>query len=308
MIKILPIVFIALVSTVACNGQKTDVPMRSESEVSGATQNNAYRIVTSNPSDSIQIEKMLQEAKKLGNNDNIPLHFARNFIGLPYVAHTLDRSLEESLVVNTRELDCTTFVENVLALTVCKLRNMSSFHDFCSVLTTVRYTKDEVAYTARQHYFTQWIDDNIKDGIVEEIKLPEPPLSQKRKPYVDFMTTHVEAYKMLNGHREWVPAIAEMEKQVNQMEFWYVPKEKLRDSQQYKEYIHDGDIIGIVTNKKGLDISHVGFAVWHKDGLHLMDASSIHKKVVDESITMYQYLMKQKSSVGIRVVRIQGIR
>ena len=184
---------------------------------------------------------------------------------------------------------------------------MTSFHDFCSVLAQVRYTKGEVTYTARQHYFTQWIDDNIKDGLVEEIKLPQPPLSQKRKPYVDFMTTHVEAYKMLNGHREWVPAIAEMEKQVNQMEFWYVPKEKLHDSQQYKEYIHDGDIVGIVTNKKGLDISHVGFAVWHKDGLHLMDASSIHKKVVDESITMYQYLMKQKSSVGIRVIRIHGI-
>jgi hypothetical protein len=39
-----------------------------------------------------------------------------SFLGTPYVAATLENGLEEKLVINLRELDCTTFVENCLAL------------------------------------------------------------------------------------------------------------------------------------------------------------------------------------------------
>ena len=184
-------------------------------------------------------------------------------------------------------------------------RQLNTFHDFCDVLTQVRYIKGKVAYTSRQHYFTIWIADNLADSLIEEIQLPKPPMSATRKANVNYMTTHVESYKMLSAHPQWVPAIREMEKQVNNISFTYIPKAQLRDSNKYRDYIHDGDIIGIVTNKKGLDISHVGFAVWHADGLHLFNASSLHKKVVDEPMTLYQYLLKQTSSVGIRVVRIK---
>ena len=67
--------------------------------------------------------------------------------------------------------------------------------------------------------------------------------------------------------------------------------------------MHDGDIISILTNIKGLDTQHIGFAVWHKDGLHLLNASSIHKKVVEEPMTLRQYLGKHKTMTGIRVCR-----
>ena len=110
---------------------------------------------------------------------------------------------------------------------------------------------------------------------------------------------------MLNAHRQWLQAIKEMEQDVCQTEFVYIPKDQLRNSDRYRDYIHDGDIIGIVTNKKGLDISHVGLAVWHEDGLHLMNASSIHKKVIDEPMTLYQYLQKQTSRVGICLMRMK---
>src|SRR5512142_59189 len=42
-----------------------------------------------------------------------------SFIGTPYVAHTLEVPGPEHLVVNLQGLDCTTFVENVLALSRC---------------------------------------------------------------------------------------------------------------------------------------------------------------------------------------------
>ena len=70
--------------------------------------------------------------------------------------------------------------------------------------------------------------------------------------------------------------------------------------------IRDGDIIAITTSKAGLDVSHVGFAVWGKDGrLHLLNASSIHKKVILEPMTLYQYMQKHPSQTGIRVIRLR---
>ncbi len=263
-----------------------------------------YKVKKANKGEDKTIEAWLAEGKSLKSSDNMVLFYARKFINYPYVAFTLDQDLEESLVVNTKGVDCTTYVEYVMALTICTRRNLTSFDDFCRVLSHVRYVDGKVAYTARQHYFTYWISDNIHEGLVANVTLPPSPLSKTRVPHVDYMTKHVESYKMLNAHRQWLPEIKKMENKVNNTSFTYIPKGQLKDSNKYRKYIKDGDIIGIVTNKAGLDISHVGFAVWHKDGLHLMNASSLHKKVVDEPMTLYQYLQKQTSSEGIRIVRI----
>ena len=56
--------------------------------------------------------------------------------------------------------------------------------------------------------------------------------------------------------------------------------------------------------KKGLDTSHLGFAVWKEGRLHLLNASSIHKKVVLEPMTLRQYMQKHPSQLGVRVVRV----
>ena len=309
----LSLVFVAITS---CGGnttpqektgqQQSQATVSQRADFSASNDLSAgYTLSVTHKGDSAHIERLLHEGAAQPDGTNLPLFFARHFKGYPYVAFTLDQNKEEQLVINTEGLDCTTFVENVLALTICVKRQLNTFHDFCDVLTQVRYIKGKVAYTSRQHYFTIWIADNLADSLIEEIQLPKPPMSATRKANVNYMTTHVESYKMLSAHPQWVPAIREMEKQVNNISFTYVPKAQLRDSNKYRDYIHDGDIIGIVTNKKGLDISHVGFAVWHADGLHLFNASSLHKKVVDEPMTLYQYLLKQTSSVGIRVVRIK---
>ena len=39
-----------------------------------------------------------------------------SFLDTPYVAATLENGADEKMVVNLRELDCTTFAENTLAL------------------------------------------------------------------------------------------------------------------------------------------------------------------------------------------------
>ena len=295
---------LALVAITSCGRPSTPTTPTTPSSPTTPTTP-PYTISITHDTDSARIAALLEEGASLPASTNLPLFFARHFEGQPYVAYTLDQNKEESLVINTKGLDCTTFVENVLALTVCVKRQLTTFADFCDVLAQVRYIQGKVAYTSRQHYFTTWIADNLADGLIEEVGLPQPPLTATRTPKVDYMTTHVSSYKMLSAHPQWVQDIRDMERQVCESAFTYIPKEQLRDSNRFRGYINDGDIIAIVTNKKGLDVSHVGLAVWHADGLHLFNASSLHKKVVDEPMTLYQYLLKQTSSAGIRVVRIK---
>ena len=95
-----------------------------------------------------------------------------------------------------------------------------------------------------------------------------------------------------------------MEERVTGGHFRYIPKSEVKNSRVLRRAIHDGDIIAITSKKVGLDIAHLGFAVWRKDGLHLLNASSVHKKVVEEPMTLYQYLQKHPSHTGIRIIRI----
>ena len=53
--------------------------------------------------------------------DNPMLKYGLNFLKTPYVAHTLEVN-EEEPVVNFDEVDCTTFVEYVLALALSPSR------------------------------------------------------------------------------------------------------------------------------------------------------------------------------------------
>lgn len=264
-----------------------------------------YQISVTHQNDSDRVMSLLKEAQTMADSENTVIYYAKKFLGLPYVAFTLDQNNDECLVINTKGLDCTTYVENVTALAICANRKITDFKDFCEVLRQVRYIHGEVAYTSRQHYFTMWMKANVDDQLVSWVSLPKSPMSEKRQPHVNYMTTHVSAYRMLDAHHEWLPAITEMENEVNKTEFAYIPKAQLSNSSQYRDVINDGDIIGIVTDKAGLDISHVGFAKWHKDGLHMMHASSLQKKVIDDPISLYGYLQKQKSAVGIVLTRIK---
>jgi len=309
-------IILAAMSLASCGNAQTSVPQSSstddgsQKELRDKSQNSKkgsgdYEISITHQGDSANIIKFLSQASELPAGTNVPMFFARKFLGKPYVAHTLDQNKEEKLVINTQGVDCTTFVENVVALTICARKGIVDFQKFCDVLAHVRYIDGKVGYTTRQHYFTTWMKENVREGLLEKITLPDPPLSANRIPHVNYMTTHVESYKMLNAHREWLPQIKAMEDSVSHTSFQFIPKEQLKDSKKYREYVQDGDVIAIVTNKAGLDISHVGLAIWHDDGLHLFNASSLQKKVVDDSTTLYQYLLRQKSSAGIAVVRIK---
>lgn len=255
--------------------------------------------------DSIKIVSLLKEASLLKQKPaSWMLWFGKKFAGVPYVAGTLDKTATEHLIVNTRQLDCTTYVEMVTALTMCAQNHETTFSAYCNHLKHVRYIGGEVSYVKRQHYFTVWMDDNEKEGIVKNIA-PNPPFTAVQNVNVNWMSTHVSSYKMLTAHPEWRTGIRQLEQRVSGKSYRYIPKGKIANTQLFRNTIKDGDIIAIITNKKGLDTTHIGIASWHKDGLHLLNASSIHKKVIDEPMTLYQYMQKHPVQIGIRVCRVK---
>ena len=251
--------------------------------------------------DSLKICQLLRQA----NRETSVLWLARQFLGVPYVAHTLEVNDDERLVVNTRQLDCTTLVETVAALKLCTQAGKHGFADYLNALRQLRYRQGRMAgYPSRLHYFTDWIRDKVAMQLVTDIQQPNPPFSVVQTVNVDYMSTHTSAYKALKASAALVPEIRAAEQSLTGMKVRYIPKRSLRNSALLRKVIKDGDILAITCNKKGLDIAHLGFAVWRSNGLHLLNASMIHKKVIEEPMTLYQYMQKHKTHTGIRVVRI----
>ena len=90
------------------------------------------------------------------------------FEGTPYVASTLEKE-PEGLVVNLRELDCTTFMETVLALCRTLKGNQLTFETYCDNLQYLRYRDGRITdYTDRLHYMTDWFYENERKGIVKD--------------------------------------------------------------------------------------------------------------------------------------------
>ena len=255
--------------------------------------------------DSVTICRLLAESRQLPSTACLPLFFAQKFIGRPYVASTLEGDKTERLVVNTRQLDCTTLVETVTALTLCAQNRQYTYFAYKHALVDLRCRGGVInGYPSRLHYFTEWILDNTRAGVVTEVQSPNPPFTAVQTVKVSYMSTHPQSYQALREHPEFVGAISQMERQVSGRQFRYIPKKLVGNSKLLRGAVRDGDIIAITCNKAGLDIAHVGFAVWKKDGLHLLNASQLHKKVVSEPMTLYRYLQKHSSHTGIRIIRI----
>lgn len=283
-------------------GAKTEV---SASEPAESVESVEPAESAKKPGYKIRIEGLLKDAKQQKSSTNFPLFFARQFLDVPYVAHTLEVNDEERLVINADELDCTTLVETVTALTLCAYRKSFTFLAYQQALQAMRYRNGVIdRYPSRIHYFTDWIAENTKAGIVTEIQQPNPPFTQIQTVKVNYMSQHPQSYKALKAHPEYVAEIAQMEQRLTGKKFRFIPKSEVKDTPAMREAVHDGDIIAITCNKPGLDIAHLGFAVWRSDGLHLLNASQLHKKVVEEPMTLYQYLQKHPSHTGIRIIRI----
>lgn len=224
---------------------------------------------------------------------------AEFFLETPYVAHTLEIASDETFVINLRELDCVTFVENVIALTETAISQDVSFDKFLLELRKLRYRNGDISdYASRLHYTSDWVHENEKRGMVKNIS--HVLGGSKEVDKIDFMSTHRSTYNQLKSDDKMWQKIVQMEDSVNSRGgFWYLPK---KDILMKSREIPHMAMIAFVTSIEGLDTTHVGFIYKKSEKLTFIHASSAEKKVVIDKKTLYDYCMEQKSCKGIMVV------
>lgn len=227
---------------------------------------------------------------------------AKFFLGVPYVGKTLEYE-PERLIVNLREMDCMTFVENVLALAEASASGTPSWQTYLEKLQQIRYRDGKIEdYTSRLHYTSDWIYENEKKGLIADItkEIGGVPLAMD----VSFVSTHPESYMQLQSHPEYIAIMAKKEKEINSRQYYYIPKEEI-DKQEAQ--IRTGDIVCFVTSIKGLDISHVGIVHKEGDKMTFIHASSGKKRVIINEESLQDYVLGIKKSKGIMVLRPQFV-
>lgn len=252
------------------------------------------------PEDRIIFDRLIQEADVEGSASlgEVIVAAGRELLNTPYVAGTLEVHSPEILIVNLRGLDCTTFVENVLVVAAMSEEGQKEWDTYLRQLERLRY-RDGIrrGYPSRLHYFTDWIRNNAKKGLVEDItqSLGGLPLEKR----IDFMGTHPDLYPALSSEAA-LEAVQKVEQELSEQVTYILPREEVSE---VENQIQNGDIIALATSIDGLDVTHTGFAFRKANGrLHLLHASTRGSVEISKA-PLADYLQGVKGNTGIIVVR-----
>jgi N-acetylmuramoyl-L-alanine amidase-like protein len=305
--KVLPVVALMAACSSACERGNAGSIGKSDSTSNAAVPTNTSRTVTpvaveEQPRDSVIVEEKLAwaRAQKL---DTLPIgeiiaRLGRTFVGAPYTPGTLEVPGPERLVVNLREFDCVTFIENMLAMARVVRAGSGGYAAFKKELLHIRYRHGRLAdYPSRLHYFSEWIADNEAKGIVKNITRELGGVQDTEA--IDFMTKHVSAYRQL-ADTAVVSRIREIERRLSATPRYVIPEDRIA---AVANRIHDGDIIGAASNVTGLDVAHTGIALWLNGKLHLMHAPLIGTVVEISKLPLAERIKSIEKQDGIMVAR-----
>ena len=248
--------------------------------------------------DSVLVRLSTMDLSNHSIND-LTVEIGKLFLHTPYVAKTLELPGKEKLVVNMLELDCTTFVETVVALTRIVMQGVFTFSAFEQELEWVRYQQgNRREYPSRLHYFSDWIYQNQEKGILTDITETVGGVHYENRP--TFMSSNPKFYAQLSN-LDYVAQLREAEAAIGLRTYYYIPKEEI-SKQENK--IESGDLIAITTSMTNLDIVHVGFAIEKEGRIHLLHASTNSMEVEVSHKPLHDYLSGNKSQSGIMVGRL----
>lgn len=245
--------------------------------------------------------------------DTVPMGTAvaelgRTFVGTTYTPGTLEAPGDEHLVINLRELDCVTFIENVWALNrflrsegVAALADPASARSaYESHLRAIRYRDGVLAgYPSRLHYFSDWLTNHEDRGHLQLITASLGGVADAEP--IDFMSTHPDAYRQL-AEPDVLQAIRDREAYLNgRGPRIYLPQPAIA---AVEGEIRDGDLIAATSTVEGLDIAHTGIAL-HIDGrLHLLHAPLVGRDVEISELPLADRIAGIGGQDGIVVARL----
>ena len=254
--------------------------------------------------DQAAFDQIMRHAEELAFPDE-PIgevigSIGRMFLGTPYVAHTLEEEGPEHLVVNLQGMDCLTFVESTLALSRCVKRGATTMGAFRSELQRLRYRDGVIdGYPSRLHYFTDWVEDNVRKGIVQDVTANLGGTLTTRP--ITFMSEHREAYRQLASDA-FLEEIRDAEMRLSAKPRPVITKSSAADM---LDGLRTGDIVGLSSTVEGLDIAHTGIAVRMNGVVRLLHASLSKGEVVLSKGSVVDYLMGQPKQDGCVVARPQ---
>ena len=228
-------------------------------------------------------------------------------VGTRYKHFTLEIDNRiESPSVNFQGMDCWTFFETALGFARMLNEPESNWtpERLLHYIEIDRYRGGECTgdYLSRLHYLEDWLYDNNRRGLVEDLTRD---LGGRSVPHsAREMSTGWRHYRYLAANRSLLGPLARMEANVSSRALYEIPKEKVA---RIEPKLRSGDIIGIISRERGglRSTAHVGLALRTSDGvLHFMHASSpsnYGRVVVDSQLSKYLY--RYRSDSGILVAR-----
>ena len=231
--------------------------------------------------------------------------FGQLLLGTPYRSFTLEiHDHVEAPSCNLHGLDCWTFFE--VALAFARMSELPTEEwtpkTLLGFIERDRYWDGKCtgSYLSRLHYLEDWLRDNDRRGLVNDITRQLGGIGVSNSAIE--MTNNAKGYRYMRNSAENRAGIAKLEARLRGKPLVMIPKSKVPE---IESQIRSGDIIGIVSRDgDAFGTSHVGIAL-RKDGvLHFMHASapSNHGKVVVDS-RLSTYLGRFKKHAGIIVGR-----
>jgi hypothetical protein len=228
--------------------------------------------------------------------------------GTPYVASTLEAYLKaggkptstEPLTLSLTRFDCVTLVESCLAVArVARAAEAPTWERFGREVERMRYrggTRGD--YTSRNHYFSEWISDGERRGLVRDLGAELGGIEDARP--LRFMTEHRASYPALADDGVY-RAIGEMERRLDARPRHVVPTAHIAD---VADRIQTGDVLAFATSIPGLDVSHSAMAYRDRAGVLRVLHAPLSGGVVEVTkTTLPEYVARIRRGTGILLAR-----
>ena len=187
-------------------------------------------------------------------------------IGTPYVAGTLEEYLtaggvpdREPLAATLTRFDCVTLVEGTLAVARTARRpGAPTWAAFGEEVTRIRYRDGRRGgYASRLHYFSEWIHDGARRGLVRDLGVELGGTADTRP--LRFMSAHRASYPALTNDRQ-LHTIAAREQALDGTPRWVIPTARIP---VIAGQLQSGDVLAFATSIEALDVTHT--ALVHRD-------------------------------------------
>jgi Protein of unknown function (DUF1460)/TAT (twin-arginine translocation) pathway signal sequence len=228
--------------------------------------------------------------------------------GTPYKPSTLEAYLRaggspsgvEPLTLSLTHFDCVTLVESCLAVSrVAGDPGAPTWAQFGRAIERMRYRGGERrGYASRLHYFSEWIADGARRGLVRDLGAELGGVEDARP--LRFMTQHRAGYPAFTDDGAF-REIGSIERRLDGRPRRVVPTDRIR---AVSDGIETGDVLAFATAIPGLDVTHTAFAYRDKGGILRVLHAPLSGGVVEVTrTTLPEYVAAIRRATGILVAR-----